>query len=150
MASEWNLWVWLECIGVVSGCCCKEVQYIDILIIIISFLYTPIVYISSFLATASLFLYTFFYPSSTSKAKTMSRSIIVHTLLSLRILHSLEHSHFMGGFLAECAPFFAVMHLPLVSIGNAYSFLTSLYMQNHIRKAQCLSYGNRHRNYSYQ
>ena len=21
----WNLWVWLECIGVVSGCCCKEV-----------------------------------------------------------------------------------------------------------------------------
>ena len=24
MASEWNLWVWLECIGVVSGCC-KEV-----------------------------------------------------------------------------------------------------------------------------
>ena len=25
VASEWNLWVWLECIGVVSGCCCKEV-----------------------------------------------------------------------------------------------------------------------------
>ena len=24
-ASGWNLWVWLECIGVVSGCCCKEV-----------------------------------------------------------------------------------------------------------------------------
>ena len=23
--SGWNLWVWLECIGVVSGCCCKEV-----------------------------------------------------------------------------------------------------------------------------
>ena len=22
----WNLWVWLQCIGVVSGCCCK---YID-------------------------------------------------------------------------------------------------------------------------
>ena len=27
MASVWNLWVWLECIGVVSGCCCKEVPY---------------------------------------------------------------------------------------------------------------------------
>ena len=27
MASGWNLWVWLECIGVVSGCCCKEVLY---------------------------------------------------------------------------------------------------------------------------
>ena len=25
MTSRWNLWVWLECIGVVSGCCCKEV-----------------------------------------------------------------------------------------------------------------------------
>ena len=24
MASGWNLWVWLECIDVVSGCC-KEV-----------------------------------------------------------------------------------------------------------------------------
>ena len=34
MASGWNLCVWLECIGVVSGCCYKEVQYIDILIII--------------------------------------------------------------------------------------------------------------------
>ena len=25
MASGWDLWVWLECIGVVSECCCKEV-----------------------------------------------------------------------------------------------------------------------------
>ena len=25
MTSGWNLWVWLECIGVFSGCCCKEV-----------------------------------------------------------------------------------------------------------------------------
>ena len=25
MASGWNLCVWLECIGVVSGCCCMEV-----------------------------------------------------------------------------------------------------------------------------
>ena len=24
MASGWNLWVWLQCIGVVSGCCYKE------------------------------------------------------------------------------------------------------------------------------
>ena len=27
MASGWNLRVQLECIGVVSGWCCKEVQY---------------------------------------------------------------------------------------------------------------------------
>ena len=25
MASGWNQWVWLECIGVGKGCCCKEV-----------------------------------------------------------------------------------------------------------------------------
>ena len=25
VASGWNQWVWLPCIGVVSGCCCKEV-----------------------------------------------------------------------------------------------------------------------------
>ena len=36
MASGWNLWVMLESIDVVSGCCCKEVyMYIDILIIFI-------------------------------------------------------------------------------------------------------------------
>ena len=26
VASGWNLWVWLECIGVVSGWCCTEVH----------------------------------------------------------------------------------------------------------------------------
>ena len=25
MASGWNLWVWLQCIGVASQCCCKEI-----------------------------------------------------------------------------------------------------------------------------
>ena len=87
-------------------------RYIDILITIITFPYTPLVYISSFLAAASLFLYSFFYPSSTSK--TMSGSIIVHTLLSLRILHSLEHSHFMGGFLAEYLGISSDVHHSLV------------------------------------
>ena len=27
MASRWNLWVWLQCIGVASRCCCKEVRH---------------------------------------------------------------------------------------------------------------------------
>ena len=27
MASGWNLWVWLECIGVVSGCCKEVYRY---------------------------------------------------------------------------------------------------------------------------
>ena len=99
MASGWNLWVWLECIGVVSGCCCKEVYRYPHNNYYFFSPYTPLIYISSFLAAASLFLYSFFIQAP--PAKTMSRSIIVHTLLSLRILHSLEHPHFMGGFLAE-------------------------------------------------
>ena len=45
MASGWNSWVWLKCIGVVSGCCCKEVC-VDILIVIITFPYSTC--ISSF------------------------------------------------------------------------------------------------------
>ena len=43
MASGWYLWVWLQSIGVVSGCCCKEVPYIDILTIIILIFPTPLV-----------------------------------------------------------------------------------------------------------
>ena len=63
MASGWNLWVWLECVGVVSGCCCKEV--IDFLIILL--IPTPLVLycISSFLQqyiyiAVSLFLCSIF------------------------------------------------------------------------------------------
>ena len=26
VTNKWNLWAWLECIGVVSGCSCKEVH----------------------------------------------------------------------------------------------------------------------------
>ena len=49
-------WVWLQCIGVASGCCCKEV-YIDILTIIINFPYSTC--ISSFWAAANLLLCSF-------------------------------------------------------------------------------------------
>ena len=93
MASEWNLWVWLECIGVVSGCYCKEVYRYPHNNYYFSLLHL-------YLAAASLFLCSFLKIQA-PPAKTMSRSIIVHTSLSLRILHSLEHSHFMGGSLAE-------------------------------------------------
>ena len=58
VASGWNLWVWLQCIGVVSSCCCKEVRtYIDILTIIINFPYSTC--ISSFFGSSiptSLFI----------------------------------------------------------------------------------------------
>ena len=134
MASEWNLWVWLECTAVVSGRCCKEVWYIDILIIINTFPYST--FISFFFAAASLLLCSFkTNPSSTSKddVKVNNRTYITIT----ENLHSLEHSQFMGGSLAEYLgissdvhTFFAVMHLPLVSIGIAYSFLTSLYAES--------------------
>ena len=29
MASGWNLWVWLQCIGVASRCCYKEVYTVN-------------------------------------------------------------------------------------------------------------------------
>ena len=60
MASGWNLWVWLECIGVVSGLVVR--RYIDILTIIISFPYSTC--ISSFLGCIipiSLFIFKCFF-----------------------------------------------------------------------------------------
>ena len=63
MASGWNLWVKLQCIGVVSGCC-KEGSYIDILTIMINFPYTPC--ISSFFGSSiptSLFIFKMFFQS---------------------------------------------------------------------------------------
>ena len=61
MASGWNLWVWLQCIGMASRCCCKEV-YIDILIIIINFPYSTC--IRSFFGSSiltSLFILKMFF-----------------------------------------------------------------------------------------
>ena len=60
MASGWNLWAWLQCIGVASRCCCKEVYTVDILIIIINFSYILHLYILGLLlAAASLLLCSF-------------------------------------------------------------------------------------------
>ena len=60
MASGWNLWVWLPCIGVVSGCCCKEVGiYIDILTIIINFPYSTC--ISSFFGYFFVHCFCYFF-----------------------------------------------------------------------------------------
>ena len=64
MASGWNLWVWLQCIGVASQCCCKEIQYIDNLIIIINFPYSTC--IRSFFGSrilTSLFILKMFFRS---------------------------------------------------------------------------------------
>ena len=51
MASGWNQWVRLECIGVVSGCCCKEVHN--------NYTFPYSTCISSFLEAASLLLCSF-------------------------------------------------------------------------------------------
>ena len=57
MAYGWNLWVWLQCIGVASWCCCKEVyKYPQNNYILI--LPTPLV-VGLFLAAASLLLCSF-------------------------------------------------------------------------------------------
>ena len=54
MAGGCNLWVWLKCIGVVSGCCCKGVYRYHH-----NYLFSLPTCISSFLAAASLFLRSF-------------------------------------------------------------------------------------------
>ena len=51
MASGWNLWVGLECIGVVRGCCVR--RHINFLIILL--FPTPLVF-----AAASVLLFSFF------------------------------------------------------------------------------------------
>ena len=64
VASGWNLWVWLQCIGVASRCCYKEVYIIDILIIIINFPYSTC--IRSFFGSSiltSLFILKMFFRS---------------------------------------------------------------------------------------
>ena len=61
MSSGWNLWVWLSCIGVVSGCCCIR-RYIDILTIMFNFTYSTC--ISSFFGSSiptSLFILKMFF-----------------------------------------------------------------------------------------
>ena len=67
VTSGWNLWVWLECIGVVNGCCCKEVYtcryphnnyYL--------YIPTPLVLYSSFFCSniaTSLFILKIFFHS---------------------------------------------------------------------------------------
>ena len=56
MASGRNLWVWLECIGVVSGCCCKELYRYPH-----NNYYFPLLHLYYlFLAAASLLLCSFF------------------------------------------------------------------------------------------
>ena len=61
MASGWNLWILLPCIGVVSGCCCKEV-YRYPHTIIINFPYSTC--IRSFFGSSiptSLFIFIIFF-----------------------------------------------------------------------------------------
>ena len=80
MASGLNLWVWLKCIGVVSGFCCKEVYRYPHN----NYYFPYSTCVSSILSAASLFLCSFLKIQA-PPAKTMSRSIIVHISLSLRI-----------------------------------------------------------------
>ena len=59
MASGWNLWVWLECIGVVSGCCCKEVYRFPHNNYYLSLLHLYSLFFGSSIPT-SLFIFNFF------------------------------------------------------------------------------------------
>ena len=60
MASRWNLWVWLQFIGVASQCVVR--RYIDILIIIINFPYSTCIrsFFGSSILTSLFILKCFF------------------------------------------------------------------------------------------
>ena len=76
MASGWNLWVWLQCIGVVSGCCCKKVYRYPH-----NFPYSTC--ISSFLGSSiptSLFIFKMFF-----------RSLYIHTLVATSLRRPCLH-----------------------------------------------------------
>ena len=53
MASGWNLWVWLPCIGVVSGCCKEVYRYFPYSTCISSFFGSSI--------PTSLFIFKMFF-----------------------------------------------------------------------------------------
>ena len=77
MASGWNLWVWLQCIGVASRCCyvIRRYRYIDILIIIINFPYSTC--IRSFFGSSiltSLFIFKMFFRSLRIRIRIRNRN----------------------------------------------------------------------------
>ena len=60
MASGWTLWVWLQCIGVVSECCCKEVHRFPLILLIP----TPLVLaLFCSIIPTSWFIFLMFYHS---------------------------------------------------------------------------------------
>ena len=62
MASGWNLWVWLQCIGVASGCCCKEVYRYPHNNYYFSLLHLYYLFFGSSIPT-SLFIFKMFFRS---------------------------------------------------------------------------------------
>ena len=69
MASGWNLWIWLPCIGVVSGCCKKVYRYPHNIKLLI--FPTPLVlalFFGSSIPT-SLFIFKMFFRSLKNKNK---------------------------------------------------------------------------------
>ena len=69
---------WLECIGVVSGCCCKEVL-LDILIIIITFPYSTCIswFFDSRIATSLFILKMFFHSFINDLLKVVGKAELV-------------------------------------------------------------------------
>ena len=61
MASGWNLWVWLRCIGVASRCCYKEVYRYPTPLVLGHYLAAASLLLCSFLNVFSVLFPLFFY-----------------------------------------------------------------------------------------
>ena len=89
MASGWNLWVWLKCIGVVSECFCKEVYRFPH---IISYPYSTC--ITSFFCSSiptNLFIFKMFFRSfystdESTEVEILSTVKIIIIIIVLQIL----------------------------------------------------------------
>ena len=88
MASGWNLWVWLECIGM--GVVVR--RYIDILIIIITFPYSTC--ISSFFGSS--------IPTSLFILKNVFFILYIYMLQHMCRVYYYDYYYFMG--VAKCVP----------------------------------------------
>ena len=62
VASGWNLWEWLKCIGVVNGCLCKEVYRFPLNNYYLSLLHLHYLFFGSSIPTY-LFIFKIFFRS---------------------------------------------------------------------------------------
>ena len=105
MASGWNLWMWLQCIGVVSGCC-KEIYRL----LHISYLYSTCISFFCSCIPTSLFI---------NPPRACTARVIVVVLYVCMCIHSYLLPHTLESQKRDTTEFIAIQ-------GSFYIFPISL------------------------